>query len=142
MHEVRCETFATTGCGNCRIAIYQILRNVRGMILGITGHRPGIIMPYEIPNPKYEAIMEGMREKFHELSPDRIITGMALGIDQMAAHLATEMGIPYIATPAFPGMEKHWEESSRRMCQLPRGLTPRLVKSQLGNCPAGRHMGD
>ena len=26
--------------------------------------------------------------------------------------------------------------------QPPRGLAPRLVRSQLGNCPVGRYMGD
>jgi hypothetical protein len=26
--------------------------------------------------------------------------------------------------------------------QPPRGLAPRLIKSQLGNCPVGRYMGD
>lgn len=48
--------------------------------IGITGHRPpGLGCSYDIPNPTYEKVYAALQSKFHELTPEKIISGMALG---------------------------------------------------------------
>ena len=45
-----------------------------------------------------------MSQAFLDLKPEKIITGMALGVDQWAAALAVRHGIPFIA--AIPCLEQ------------------------------------
>lgn len=83
------------------------------MILGITGHRPPLVGGYEIPNPIYEKVYRALQEKFHELCPHKIISGMALGSDQYAAWAAMELNIPFIAAVPCDGQDSKWPEESR-----------------------------
>ena len=46
------------------------------MILAITGHRPPSIGGYNIPNPTYDKVRQAIRDKFLELKPEKIISGM------------------------------------------------------------------
>jgi uncharacterized phage-like protein YoqJ len=85
------------------------------MILGITGHRPpGLGCGYDIPNPVYDKIYKALKDKFNELSPEKIISGMALGTDQWAACAAIELGIPFIAAVPFDGQDSKWPNESRK----------------------------
>src|SRR5690606_9600422 len=51
---------------------------------------------------------------FKEFNPDAIISGMALGYDQIGAVIAIRMGIPVIAALPFKGQEKSWPEKSQK----------------------------
>ena len=84
------------------------------MILGITGHRPPLLGGYDIPNPTYEKIYKALQDKFHELNPEKIISGMALGTDQWAAWAAMELGIPFIAAVPCDGQDSQWPEESKK----------------------------
>ena len=83
------------------------------MILGITGHRPPTLGGYNIPNPTYDAVRDAIREKFEELKPEKIVSGMAQGVDQWAAEIAVEMNIPFIAAIPCDNQDSNWPQSSK-----------------------------
>ena len=85
------------------------------MILGITGHRPPTLkIPYETPSPGYEKLYKAVVNKFNELSPSKIISGLAQGSDQIACWVAIELNIPYIAALAGEGQESLWPDDAKR----------------------------
>lgn len=86
------------------------------MILGITGHRPHPHLGgYNIPNPTYDAVREAIRDKFEELKPEKIISGMATGTDQWAAEIAIELGIPFIAALPCQNQDAKWPPKGREV---------------------------
>jgi len=84
-------------------------------VVSITGHRPDSIAPtdYTMSNGTWQWIKEELKVGFEELAADRIITGMALGIDLAAAEMAYALHIPYIAAVPFAGQEKRWPMTSQ-----------------------------
>lgn len=60
------------------------------MKIAVTGHRPERIRGHE------KEIYEWFKEKFAELRPSEVITGMAQGVDQIAASAARNMGLNYL----------------------------------------------
>jgi len=78
------------------------------MIVGFTGHRK--LGGYKIPNPTYnyveKQIKKTLAEKFKNVN--KIISGMAIGSDQLAVKIAVELGIPFIAAVPFAGQESKW----------------------------------
>jgi uncharacterized phage-like protein YoqJ len=83
------------------------------MIVAFTGHRPNKLGGYKIPNPTYNEIRFRIERKLIGLQPDKIISGMALGVDQWAAELAFALEIPFIAAIPFHGQESAWPTSSQ-----------------------------
>lgn len=60
------------------------------MKIAVTGHRPERIKGHE------KEIYEWFKEKFAAIRPSEVITGMAQGVDQIAAQAARDMGINYL----------------------------------------------
>jgi uncharacterized phage-like protein YoqJ len=87
-------------------------------IVAFTGHRPDKLpnkeTGYKLPNPTYIHVCRQIEKTLLELKPNKIITGMALGIDQWAANVAIKLGIPFLAAIPFEGQENAWPESSQR----------------------------
>lgn len=83
------------------------------MIVAFTGHRPSKLgNEYEI-GPIRTKIRAAIRAKLEELKPEKVISGMALGVDQDAAEIALELGIPFIAAIPFKGQSAVWPTSSQ-----------------------------
>lgn len=59
------------------------------LTITITGHRPKRI------KGKETLINEWLKQKFDELKPDLVVTGMAQGVDQIAAWICYDEEIPY-----------------------------------------------
>jgi uncharacterized phage-like protein YoqJ len=79
------------------------------MILGITGHRPQSIgCDFTYKHPKAIKLISAITNKFLELQPDKIISGMALGVDSYAIKAAINLDIPFIAAVPFVGQELMW----------------------------------
>lgn len=64
------------------------------MTLTLTGHRP------ERLKGKEEEIKQWIKEQIKELKPDKVISGMAMGADQILCEVCKELNIPLIC--AFP----------------------------------------
>lgn len=97
------------------------------MIVAFTGHRPDKLGGYKLPNPTYVKVCREIDFLLKELQPEKVITGMALGIDQWAASVAYKLGIPFVAAIPFEGQEKAWPLKSQRTYQLLRRLASEEV---------------
>lgn len=84
------------------------------MIVAFTGHRPNKLGGYKLPNPTYIYVCQQIDKTLKELKPEKIISGMALGIDQWAANIAYKLGIPFIAAVPFLGQEGAWPAQSQQ----------------------------
>jgi uncharacterized phage-like protein YoqJ len=83
------------------------------MIIAFSGHRPDKIGGYKLPNPTYIHICTQIESLLKELKPEKVISGMALGVDQWAAFIAHRLGIPFLAAIPFVGQEGKWPEKSQ-----------------------------
>lgn len=87
------------------------------MIVALTGHRPEKLGGYTIPNPTYSRVCKRIEAKLQELKPEKIISGMALGVDQWAVNIALNLNIPFVAAIPFVGQERNWPERSQIIYQ-------------------------
>lgn len=82
------------------------------MILSATGHRPDKLggYSYEVTNK----LTELAEQYLDEVTPDKIISGMALGWDMAWANAGIRLGYPVIAAVPFEGQESMWRNESKR----------------------------
>lgn len=87
-----------------------------GHLLVVTGHRPTELGGYE-DNETARGVRDHLIDIFmakRRLHPDlKIMTGMSLGAETLAAEAARDAAIPYVAVLAFPRMDERWPEESR-----------------------------
>lgn len=80
------------------------------MIAAFTGHRPDKLSSYV--RQYAEAGVDPLEQILKQLKPERVITGMAQGIDMLGLHAAKKLGIPI--TAAIPwinhGRTGSWED--------------------------------
>lgn len=84
------------------------------MILGITGHRPKKLYGYNDAHPGNMFIINAIGDFFKEHKPEKVITGMALGVDQWAAQWCIKLEIPFMAAIPMKGQEKMWPADSQK----------------------------
>lgn len=78
------------------------------MILGLTGHRQNKMGGYDDSKNKYGQIKFRLLQIFSELKPAKIISGMAIGVDQWAVEAALELKIPVLALIPCAAQESKW----------------------------------
>ena len=87
-------------------------------VIAFTGHRPDKLpnkeTGYKLPNPTYIHVCQQIEKHLKELQPEKIISGMALGVDQWAANIAIKLHIPFLAAIPFIDQEKAWPASSQK----------------------------
>lgn len=88
------------------------------MIVSFTGHRPNKLGGYNLPNPTYLHVCKQIHKVLREINPDKVISGMALGVDQWAANIALRLGLPLVAAVPFVGQEKAWPEKSQKIFNI------------------------
>lgn len=82
-------------------------------IVSFTGHRPDKIGGYRYCD-LHEKIKTSISEVLISLKPTKVISGMALGVDQLACDVCLKLNIPIIAAVPFQGQEKIWPEESKK----------------------------
>lgn len=104
----------------------------------ITGHRsdedgmPG----YNVPNEKYDWLIEQYKYYYDLIKPDRIISGMALGADFYSVHAAIQLGIPFEAYIPFVGQESIWPQKSKdEYYQLLEKASKKVIVCEGGYAP-------
>ncbi len=97
------------------------------MIVAFTGHRPDKLGGYKLPNDTYIKVCRDIDWLLKELNPEKVISGMALGVDQWAAHIAYKLGIPFVAAIPFEGQEMAWPEASQKTYRILRKLASEEV---------------
>ena len=83
------------------------------MILGVTGHRPQKMYGFKEGEPANVFVIEAIRDFLKEVEPDKVLTGMALGVDQWTAQWCIPSGIPFVAVLPVEHPEKAWPENSQ-----------------------------
>jgi uncharacterized phage-like protein YoqJ len=83
------------------------------LYIAVTGHRPDKLGGYVVPNPLYDLVVKGLYDAFTYYKPAYVITGMALGVDQWAAELCFNLGIPFVAALPFEGQDAKWPPQSK-----------------------------
>lgn len=81
------------------------MTNIIKPILGITGHRT-------ISHP-IDKIKETFREIIKREQPQKLISGMALGFDTIAAEIAIEQNIPLVAATPFAEQAEKWPQKDK-----------------------------
>ena len=83
------------------------------MIIAGTGHRPlALGLSYDIVDrDKLDRFVYDKLSKINDI--DLIYSGMAQGFDQALVVAAKLLGIPYVATLPFEGMESRWPQESK-----------------------------
>lgn len=76
------------------------------MIIGITGHR-------KINN--VEKCSKAIEKALENLEAKTLISGMALGVDQIAVNVCLKNKISYIAAIPFEDQEKYWSEKEKNI---------------------------
>lgn len=88
-------------------------------ILAATGHRPHKLRrEWDGTGPLSLWIQGEMRKILEREKPDAVITGMALGADQIWAELAVIMNIRLIAAIPFFGQEARWHPDSQNKYRI------------------------
>jgi uncharacterized phage-like protein YoqJ len=95
------------------------------MILAFTGHRPEKIGGHvdhhsasEAPGqPLQQWISAKLRDVITNARPLYCISGMALGVDQLAAQVCIDLKVPFIAAVPFVGQERVWRADAQRHYQ-------------------------
>lgn len=78
------------------------------VIVAGTGHRPDKIGGYNPHNPVRASVFLETESILMKLKPNYVITGMALGFDQLLAEVCIGLGIPFVAAVPFEGQESVW----------------------------------
>lgn len=102
------------------------------MIVAFTGHRPTKIGGYDMKNPQAVSIRQAMRKLLFELAPEKAITGMAQGADQLAAVLCHSMKIPFIAAVPCADQELKWPYAAQEYYHWLLGLAEEVVLVSAG----------
>lgn len=88
-----------------------------GHLLTATGLRPGDLGGYD-ENETTRGVRDHLIDIFlakHRMHPDlKILTGMGLGSETLAAEAARDAGVPFVAVLAFPRLDERWPDESRR----------------------------
>lgn len=92
------------------------------MIVAFTGHRPDKLGGYNDLHMRKQIKhwLTNLLSHYKTLDPElRAISGMALGVDQWAAEVCVDLGIPFTAAVPFTGQEGRWpQESQERYAYL------------------------
>lgn len=114
---------------------------MRKITLAFTGHRPNKLNNEYNGGPMSDnikaRIISGIR-KLEEMGFEiQIISGMALGIDMIAAEIAIELGLTWTAAIPFLGQETAWpKESQDRYHRLLSKTTKIVYVSEPGYTPS------
>lgn len=83
------------------------------MIVAVTGHRPGKVGGYVLYNTTQLMVIAKLHAVLDALQPAKVITGMALGVDQWMAEVCVDRRLPFLAAIPFPGQESQWPPESQ-----------------------------
>ncbi|HJR93732.1 MAG TPA: SLOG family protein [Acidimicrobiia bacterium] len=88
-----------------------------GHLMVVTGHRPTELGGYD-DNDTARAVRDHVIDILiakRRLHPDlKVLTGLGLGAETLAAEAARDADVPYVAVLAFPRLDERWPDSSRR----------------------------
>jgi uncharacterized phage-like protein YoqJ len=88
------------------------------VIVAFTGHRPDKFGGWNPDNPVVEQVRRVLRDGLTANWPLYAISGMAQGVDQWAAEVCVEMGIPFVAALPCDGWGLQWPPLAQARYQV------------------------
>lgn len=83
--------------------------------IAVTGHRPNKLWGYDTTGPHYGQVASALSRAIDGYGADTLITGMALGFDQLAAEVAQSRDdVRCVAAVPFKTQALKWPYRSRR----------------------------
>ena len=95
--------------------------------VAFTGHRPQKLGGFNTPNKTFNWVMWQIDDAFAHLQPDKVISGMALGVDQWAACFTVAFGIPLIAAVPCDNQQAMWGPRARKIYTELLGLADEVI---------------
>ncbi len=83
------------------------------MIVAFTGHRPDKLGNWNPTHPVVDRVRSTIRAALETYRPLYAISGMALGVDQWAAEICLELGVPFVAALPCDAMDAMWQSLYR-----------------------------
>jgi len=87
-------------------------------VIGVTGRRPQTSWGFKTPNPMFNYVCRETEKRFKELKPEKVITGLALGFDQIVGRICYKLDIPFIAAVPFKGQNSLWGTEEKRIYNM------------------------
>lgn len=84
------------------------------MIIAFTGHRPDKLGGWDPLHPVVKRVKRAIRDYLARTWPAEVISGFALGVDQWAAQIAVDFGIPLTAALPCDDMSATWPLPSQQ----------------------------
>jgi uncharacterized phage-like protein YoqJ len=88
-------------------------RKTFGKVLALTGHRPNKLWGYDLSKEQYQMVAEQLADYCRKHNIDTIVSGMALGFDQLGAQVAIDNGLKLVAAIPMQGQESLWPKESQ-----------------------------
>lgn len=83
-------------------------------IIALTGHRPNKLWGYNTADAHYQVVRDALKETIRKTGAGTVISGMALGFDQLGADVAaSDPDLRLVAAIPFRGQESKWPYQSR-----------------------------
>jgi uncharacterized phage-like protein YoqJ len=89
------------------------------MIIGCTGHRKF--------SHDQKLILSATKEMLQKFAPTEVISGMALGYDQLVVDACLELKIPFVAAVPCKGQERLWSPAQQEQYRKYLELASRVV---------------
>lgn len=97
--------------------IKDSFQNPTGPVVAGTGHRPTNKDEYNTWNRSWKEVRLSIKKELMHLQPKVVLSGMALGYDQVLCECCLELDLPFIAVAPFKGQESVWPIASREKYQ-------------------------
>lgn len=96
------------------------------MRIAFTGHRPNKLDGYNDRCGDFEdfRVRAALLAELQRLAPTHAISGMAQGVDQIAALCCLNLGIPFTAAIPFVGQELVWPKRAQLLYRVILAMTP------------------
>lgn len=84
------------------------------VVMAFTGHRPNKLNgEWDMNGPCSHWIAKRIKQQLIEYKVNTVVSGMALGVDQIAAIVAIKNGVSVIAAVPFEGQENRWQQPQK-----------------------------
>ena len=108
-------------------------------VVGVTGPRPSTLDgDYTLTSALWQWIRARLAEAYEQLDAGTVISGMALGVDMLAAEVALERGLKLTAAIPFAGHDRRWGLDSIRRCEAILARADKVVTVSGGGYSAAK----
>lgn len=84
-------------------------------VIAVTGHRPqSLDGDFDYKSNLWEEIYRWFDRTYSFYRPEKVLSGMALGVDTIAAKCAVDLEVPLVACIPFKGQDSRWGNKAKK----------------------------